>query len=153
MITVQGSPAKNGSNFANARTVVLPDGKKLFGGSQAGADTAGGAAGGLGSEGKAGVGGAGKVFGGATGDPGRSGLPKPGPADYALVRVYYATDRNIRDLRSNDQPFGAEYSPTLNYGYGDVAVPRDRDKGSLAARSLWRFSNETIPDIGSCCGR
>ena len=33
-ITVEGYRAKNGSNVANARTVTLPDGRKLFGGFQ-----------------------------------------------------------------------------------------------------------------------
>ena len=33
MITVQGSRAKDGDNLANARTVVLADGKKVFAGS------------------------------------------------------------------------------------------------------------------------
>jgi len=33
-ITVDGYRAKNGSNVANARTVILPDGRTLFGGFQ-----------------------------------------------------------------------------------------------------------------------
>jgi len=33
-ITIDGFRAKNGSNVANARTVTLPDGRKLFGGFQ-----------------------------------------------------------------------------------------------------------------------
>ena len=33
-VTVEGYRAKNGSNVANARTVTLPDGRKLFGGFQ-----------------------------------------------------------------------------------------------------------------------
>jgi hypothetical protein len=33
-VTVDGYRAKNGSNFANARTITLPDGRKLFGGFQ-----------------------------------------------------------------------------------------------------------------------
>jgi hypothetical protein len=31
-VTVEGYGAKDGSNMANARTVTLPDGRKLFGG-------------------------------------------------------------------------------------------------------------------------
>ena len=34
LVTVDGYRAKNGSNVANARTVTLPDGRKLFGGFQ-----------------------------------------------------------------------------------------------------------------------
>lgn len=33
-VTVEGYRAKDGSNVANARTVALPDGRKLFGGFQ-----------------------------------------------------------------------------------------------------------------------
>jgi hypothetical protein len=33
-ITVDGYRAKNGGNIANARTVTMPDGRKLFGGFQ-----------------------------------------------------------------------------------------------------------------------
>jgi len=33
-VTVEGYRAKNGSNVANARTVTVPDGRKLFGGFQ-----------------------------------------------------------------------------------------------------------------------
>jgi Family of unknown function (DUF6152) len=33
-ITVEGYRAKDGSNVANARTVTMPDGRKLFGGFQ-----------------------------------------------------------------------------------------------------------------------
>ena len=33
-VTVEGYRAKDGSNVANARTVTLPDGRKLFGGFQ-----------------------------------------------------------------------------------------------------------------------
>lgn len=33
-VTVEGYRAKNGSNVANARTVTMPDGRKLFGGFQ-----------------------------------------------------------------------------------------------------------------------
>jgi hypothetical protein len=33
-VTVDGYAAKDGSNMANARTVTLPDGRKLFGGFQ-----------------------------------------------------------------------------------------------------------------------
>jgi Family of unknown function (DUF6152) len=34
LVTVDGYRAKNGSNVANARTVTMPDGRKLFGGFQ-----------------------------------------------------------------------------------------------------------------------
>lgn len=37
-VTVSGSMAKDGANLANARTVVLADGRKVFAGSQADQD-------------------------------------------------------------------------------------------------------------------
>jgi DNA/RNA endonuclease YhcR with UshA esterase domain len=36
LITVQGSQAKDGSNMANARAVILSDGKRVFAGSSGG---------------------------------------------------------------------------------------------------------------------
>ena len=36
MVTVEGSLAKDGSNSANARSVTLPDGKRVFAGSSGG---------------------------------------------------------------------------------------------------------------------
>jgi hypothetical protein len=36
MVTVQGSQAKDGSHMANARAVVLADGKRVFAGSSGG---------------------------------------------------------------------------------------------------------------------
>lgn len=33
VVTVQGSRAKDGDNLANARTVIMPDGRKVFAGS------------------------------------------------------------------------------------------------------------------------
>ena len=36
VISVQGSQAKDGSSMANARSVVLPDGKRVFAGSSGG---------------------------------------------------------------------------------------------------------------------
>jgi len=38
VITVEGSRAKDGDNLANARTVVLADGRKVFAGSQSDAE-------------------------------------------------------------------------------------------------------------------
>jgi hypothetical protein len=36
VVTVEGSRNKDGSNTANARTVMLPDGRRVFGGSSGG---------------------------------------------------------------------------------------------------------------------
>jgi hypothetical protein len=40
-VTVEGAQAKDGSQMANARTVVLADGRKVFAGSAAAADSEG----------------------------------------------------------------------------------------------------------------
>ena len=39
VVTVQGSRAKDGDNLANARTVIMPDGRKVFAGSASEADS------------------------------------------------------------------------------------------------------------------
>jgi DNA/RNA endonuclease YhcR with UshA esterase domain len=39
VVTVQGSRAKDGDNLANARTVIMPDGRKVFAGSASEAES------------------------------------------------------------------------------------------------------------------
>src|ERR1700678_2625975 len=58
-----------------------------------------------------------------------------------IVRVYYATNRKPPDFRTPSKAYGGEPQEHLTYGYGDVSVPVDRDKGSLSSRSWtwWHF--------------
>lgn len=65
--------------------------------------------------------------------------------NYALVRVYYATDRN---RTSNDAParmFGCDYGD-LSYGTCLVGIPRDHRMGELESPSIWRIQLNPDPN-------
>ena len=85
----------------------------------------------------------------------------PAPADksavvsnYAVVKVYFATDRE-RDVgkppaqrfsgqRSRTGGNGADAGP-LSYGSCDVSIPRDHRMGQLESPSLWRLELREDP--------
>ena len=85
----------------------------------------------------------------------------PAPADksavvsnYAVVKVYFATDRQ-RDLgKPPAQRFSGERSLTggnggsdgaLSYGSCDISIPRDHRMGQLESPSLWRLEFREDP--------
>ncbi len=86
----------------------------------------------------------------------------PAPADkgavasnYAVVKVYFATDRQ-RDVgkppaqrfsgeRSFTAGHGADDGP-LSYGSCDISIPRDHRMGQLESPSLWRLEWRADPD-------
>jgi esterase/lipase superfamily enzyme len=51
-------------------------------------------------------------------------LPSPRP-NFAVVRVYFATDRQALATAGTTAQFGSERGSTLQYGYSDVEVPND----------------------------
>lgn len=72
-------------------------------------------------------------------------------SNYAVVRTYFATDRQ-RDLgKPPAQRFsGARNAPsaeqdTLSYGYCDISIPRDHRMGQLESPSLWRLEFRDDP--------
>lgn len=62
---------------------------------------------------------------------------------YALVRVYYATDRNRTSSDVPAQMFGCDYG-NLSFGTCLVSIPRDHRMGELESASIWRL--ELNPD-------
>jgi esterase/lipase superfamily enzyme len=74
--------------------------------------------------------------------------PQTGAEDeknYAIVRVYYATDRR---LTANDQPaekYGADRG-TMTYGTCDVSIPRDHRMGQLESPSIARLEFHPDPE-------
>lgn len=66
-------------------------------------------------------------------------------ADYAIVRVYYATDRNLTDSTEPDKVYGAERS-VLTLGICEVSIPRDHRMGELEAPSIWRLEFREDPE-------
>jgi esterase/lipase superfamily enzyme len=67
---------------------------------------------------------------------------------YETVRVYYGTDRAIRDTKYPSSYYGTQRTPggEIQFGYCDVAIPYDRKLGSLNASSLLRFLNTKSPE-------
>jgi esterase/lipase superfamily enzyme len=64
--------------------------------------------------------------------------PVPPTADFAVMRVFFATDRNFTGSEKPDDMFGVSRS-TLSYGTCDVSIPRDHRLGELEAPSIWRL--------------
>jgi len=56
--------------------------------------------------------------------------------DYAVVRTFFATDRNLTGKTKPDEMFGVERS-SLTYGACDLSIPRDHRMGNLESPSIW----------------
>jgi esterase/lipase superfamily enzyme len=67
-------------------------------------------------------------------DTGISGNPDVDERKYAMVRVFYGTDR--KDTGAKD--FGAERGET-SFGSCDVSIPHDHRYGALEQHSVWKF--------------
>ncbi|MCC7680700.1 alpha/beta hydrolase [Janthinobacterium sp. FW305-128] len=81
----------------------------------------------------------------------------PAPADksavvsnYAVVKVYFATDRQRDVGKPPAQRFSGERNVMggngpLNYGSCDISIPRDHRMGQLESPSLWRLEFRDDP--------
>ena len=56
----------------------------------------------------------------------------------SVVRVYYATDRNLSGKRRPKQYYGTRRSK-ITYGTCDVSIPKNHKVGMLEAPTLWRM--------------
>ena len=68
-------------------------------------------------------------------------------ANYAVVRVHFATDRQ-RDLgKPAAQRFSGERSSagSISYGRCEISIPRDHRMGELESPSLWRLEFRADP--------
>ncbi len=65
-------------------------------------------------------------------------IPGHSKPDYAVVRVFFATDRNFTGSEKADEMFGVGRS-TLRYGICEVSIPRDHRMGELESPSIWKF--------------
>ena len=68
-------------------------------------------------------------------------------ANYAVVRVHFATDRQ-RDLgKPAAQRFSGERSSagSISYGHCEISIPRDHRIGELESPSLWRLEFRADP--------
>lgn len=67
--------------------------------------------------------------------------PKP---EFAVVRVFFATDRNLTASKKVSEMFGGSRS-SLRYGVSDVSIPRDHRLGELEAPSVWKMEFREDP--------
>jgi esterase/lipase superfamily enzyme len=65
--------------------------------------------------------------------------------NYALVDVFYATDRKIEDTSNVKSYFGSARG-ALQYGKTQVSIPRDHRMGELESPSIWRFEFSEDPE-------
>ena len=65
--------------------------------------------------------------------------------DYAIVKTFFATDRNLTGKAKPDEMFGASRS-SITYGTCDVSIPRDHRMGQLESPSVWRLEFREDPE-------
>lgn len=64
--------------------------------------------------------------------------------DYAIVKTFFATDRNLTKSTKPSEMFGAGRS-NLTYGTCEVSIPRDHRMGELESPSIWRLEFQGDP--------
>lgn len=70
---------------------------------------------------------------------------KAAEANYAVVKVFYATDRNLTSAASPTEKFGSTRSE-LRYGTCDVSIPRDHRMGELEKPSILKLEFRPDPE-------
>ncbi len=63
---------------------------------------------------------------------------------FAVIRVLYATDRDLIPHAKPNEVFGSGRGK-LSLGYCDVSIPRDHRMGELESPSIWRFEFRADP--------
>lgn len=64
---------------------------------------------------------------------------------YALVKVFYATDRKNTGAKDPAAVYGGDRGP-LTFGVATVSIPRDHRLGALETPSIWRLEWCNDPD-------
>src|ERR1035438_3911387 len=81
--------------------------------------------------------------------PVRASPPKmaeESPPQYAVVRVFYATDRNLTSSVKPAEMYGADRAVEINYGTCNVSIPRDHRMGELEAPSIFKLEFHEDPE-------
>jgi len=73
--------------------------------------------------------------------PAQAAAPAP---NYAVIKVFFATDRNLTRDTLPARKFGTQRSE-LSYGSCDISIPRDHRMGELESPSLWRLEFRQDP--------
>jgi esterase/lipase superfamily enzyme/tetratricopeptide (TPR) repeat protein len=64
---------------------------------------------------------------------------------YAVVKVFYATDRKNTGAKDPAETYGGDRGP-LTFGVASVSIPRDHRMGALETPSIWRLEWCNDPD-------
>ncbi len=61
-----------------------------------------------------------------------------GESAFAVVKVHYATDRNLSGQSSPKKVYGIKRS-SISYGTCEISIPRNHKLGEIEAPSIWRL--------------
>lgn len=83
-----------------------------------------------------------------TGSPTHAAPPTPQPANYAVVRVFYVTDRQTTGDNEPGRFYGGDRQPdeSLHLGTLDVSIPRDHRMGEIERPAVWKLEFRENPD-------
>lgn len=70
---------------------------------------------------------------------------KSNSPNYALVNVFFATDRKYKQGAKIKSQFGTERGE-LRYGATQVSIPRNHKMGEIESRSIWRLEFRDDPE-------
>jgi esterase/lipase superfamily enzyme len=73
------------------------------------------------------------------------GLGVDSTSNYAVVNVYYGTDRKQTGIASPAKAFGGERG-AMQYGTAKVSIPRNHKLGALEGPSIWRLEFRANPN-------
>ncbi len=71
--------------------------------------------------------------------------PAGAAPNYAVVKVFFATDRNLTSSPLPAHKYAAQRSE-LSYGSCEISIPRDHRMGELEAPSVWRLEFRQDPE-------
>lgn len=66
--------------------------------------------------------------------------------NYAIERVYFATDRNRTSGSGAQDMFGGLRGAAISYGSCEVSIPRDHRMGEMESPSIWRLEFREDPN-------
>jgi esterase/lipase superfamily enzyme len=66
-------------------------------------------------------------------------------SSYAVMKVFFATDRRVASSDGNVVVFGSKRSSKMYYGTCEISIPRDHRMGQLESPSIWRFEISESP--------
>ncbi len=77
-----------------------------------------------------------------------SNVPKDSDSNYAVVRVFYATDRKATGDQAPAKYFGGDrqLDESLQVGTVDVSIPRDHRMGNIERPTIWKLEFRQDPE-------